>query len=402
MKRVKFLLLSLLFMFLFPCVVSADASNPTCGEIRARYNEYLGVVNEYNSLVCDTPADTETYNRCSRLVVEKYNILQDIYTYSAKNNTCNISEVQTVLEENRDHCSNSLSSSMKDLSSKVMNMFYMLAPFLLIIFGSIDFFKIIVNGDPKNIQKNRSNFLKRVIAFILLYITPVLVNIILSLSVYDLGQDRYICSAEVSSPVASGTSGGASFNTSPAIITGVYGLDNSKASYDPGTSSSLLKAADSISKGWANQNYDYSVDVLVSGNIKGSINNPSRTTCCATLVSAALYQSGLITEEEINAIPYNGALYIAKLLDKKGWQIIDSYESLKAGDIVFMTSSSNVAVTLSNGRTYNEGHVQIYAGGDKWYNAGSDDSIKGSQPSTQSADYVKSRFSFAMRPTKSY
>ena len=272
-----------------------------------------------------------------------------------------------------------------------MNFFYMIAPFLLIIFGSLDFFKIIVNGDPKTIQKNRSNFFKRIIAFVLLYFTPFITKQILSLSTYDLTGSHYICSVQVSSPYTSNAS------SSTILYSGVYGIDNSI--YDSESSSSLLKAADDITKTWSTTGFVYfdGSHSLKSGDIKGSINNSTKGTCCATLVAAALYKSNLVSEAEINSIPYNGAYYIADLLDGKGWKIIDSYDSLKPGDVVFMTSDGNAPVTLSNGRTYNQGHVQIYAGNGRWYNAGSTDAIQRSQPYSMGDDYVKGRFSFALR-----
>lgn len=386
MKRVKFLLISLLFILLIPHVVYASKAEPTCSDIRNKYNEYQGVVDEYISLSCDTVADQVTYDKCVNLVHQKNGKLQDLYSYTEKNSSCSIGEVDTILEVNRDHCSNTLSSDIKDFASTVMNFFYMIAPFLLILFGSIDFFKMVVNGDPKSIKQNRTNFFKRVIAFILLYFTPYFVNLILSITVYDVKNSNYICISEVSAPVAGESE-------TRIIYSGIYGIDNS---LNIG-SSDILTAADSITKTWASQKYDYSVDTLVYGDIKKSIDSPYKTTCCATLVAAALYKSNLVTEQEINAIGYNGAKYIALLLDSKGWSVIDSYDNLKPGDIVFMTTGSDVPVTLSNGRTYNEGHVQIYASPTKWYNAGSVEAIRGSQPSYQSDAYARGRFSFAMR-----
>lgn len=55
-----------------------------------------------------------------------------------------------------------------------------IAPFLLIIFGSIDFFKAITAGDQKKQQEARSKFPKRVIAFLLLIIVPFFVHFIVT------------------------------------------------------------------------------------------------------------------------------------------------------------------------------------------------------------------------------
>ena len=135
MKRVKILLISIFFILCIHNIVHADSKNPTCSDIRNKYNEYQGVVDEYNSLSCDTVTDQVTYDKCVNLVHKKNDKLQDLYTYSNKNDGCNLSEVNSVLEANSDHCSNSISSDIKALARNVMNFFYMIAPFLLIIFG---------------------------------------------------------------------------------------------------------------------------------------------------------------------------------------------------------------------------------------------------------------------------
>ena len=394
MKKGKILLIILFFILCIPCVASADSDDTTCADIRSKINDYQGVKNEYNSLVCDTVEDASTFQTCRDLVWKKSSYAEEILSLSDKNSSCNISEVEQIRAENADNCSNTLSSDIKEYSNTIMFDFYIIAPFLLIIFGSIDFFKIIVNGDPKTIQKNRSNFFKRLAAFVLLYFTPFIVNQMFSLIAYDVDNHSYICTVEQMSPISSNT------KTSRVLYSGVYGIDNSIA-YDSDSAGQIIKAADSVSKTWASQDYVYFDDShsLRYGNIKDSINNSTKGTCCATLAAAVLYKANLVSEAEINSIPYNGAYYIAELLDRKNWQIIESYDQLKPGDIVFMTSSGgNAPVTLRNGRTYNQGHVQIYAGGTKWYNAGSTDAIQGSQPSTQSDSYARSRFSFALRP----
>lgn len=395
MKKIKYLIIFVFFIFLSPNLVLADTDEVTCSEIRNKYNEYTGVIDEYNSLVCDSVTDASTFETCKNLVYEKYSILEELYSLNDKNDNCHIDELNTLLDENSDKCSDTFSSDLKDFSNNVMNFFYVIAPFLLIIFGSIDFFKIIVNGDPKTIQKNRSNFFKRVIAFILLYFTPFIVKQILSLSVYDLTGNKYICDVENMTPIGNSNAGG---TNNRVLYSGFYGIDNS-LNYDSEVGGNILKGAAAVTKIWTNGGFVYfdGSHSLQYGNIKQSINNPTKGTCCATLAAAALYKANVVSESEINSIPYNGAYYIAELLDRKGWQIIENYGSLQPGDIVFMTSDANAPVTLSNGRTYNQGHVQIYAGSSRWYNAGSTDAIQKNQPYVMGDDYVRSRFSFAMR-----
>ena len=82
-------------------------------------------------------------------------------------------------------------------------------------------------------------------------------------------------------------------------------------------------------------------------------------TCCATYVSWVLQEAGYITEEEHT----NGAGQIRNLLVSKGWIQITSVSELEPGDVL-----------------YYQGHVEIYAGDGKVYNAGSGYSIRGASP----------------------
>ena len=386
MKNSKFFLFFILFIFIIPSNVFAVSKNFSCADFRNKVNEYNGYNDQLNSLGCyqSDLTDAVTINECNSLLMQRNSALQDVFYMNDNKSNCNIDDLQSIINENGSSCSSSISSDIKDFASNVMSFFYMIAPLLLIIFGSVDFFKIIVNGDPKTKKRNITNFFKRLTAFILLYFTPFIVKQLSSLTTTDLTGNRYICSTDIIN---------VSGNSTRVVYSGIYGIDNSLS----GSGNEILKAADSISKSWANQDFDYSTTALVSYNIKESINNPAKATCCATLVAAALYKSKAVPEAEINSIQYNGAKYIAELLDKRGWAIIESYDKLQPGDIVFMVTDSNATVNMSNGKNYLEGHVQIYAGGNKWYNAGSPGAIKGPQPSIQDGSYVKPRFSFAMR-----
>ena len=65
-------------------------------------------------------------------------------------------------------------------ATQAYNTIRILAPVLLIIFGSLDFFKAIVAGDVKKQQEARSKFPKRLIALLLLVLLPFVVQFIFS------------------------------------------------------------------------------------------------------------------------------------------------------------------------------------------------------------------------------
>ena len=83
-------------------------------------------------------------------------------------------------------------------------------------------------------------------------------------------------------------------------------------------------------------------------------------TCCATFVSWVLQEAGYITEAEHT----NGAHAMDTLLRNKGWIEITNPDDLEPGDILY----------------YGYGHVEIYAGDNTVYNAGSGNAIRGSSP----------------------
>lgn len=55
-----------------------------------------------------------------------------------------------------------------------------ISPFIVILFGSLDFFKSMVAGDEKGMKASRGKFVKRIIAFLLLIILPFVLQFIFS------------------------------------------------------------------------------------------------------------------------------------------------------------------------------------------------------------------------------
>lgn len=83
--------------------------------------------------------------------------------------------------------------------------------------------------------------------------------------------------------------------------------------------------------------------------------------CCASFVAWVLYDSGVMSYQEINKGGFNGAYEICKKLFGTGkfdrtYLENPSTRNLKPGDIVYWS-----------------GHVQIYEGNGMWYNGGSND-----------------------------
>ena len=81
-------------------------------------------------------------------------------------------------------------------------------------------------------------------------------------------------------------------------------------------------------------------------------------TCCATYVSWVLQETGYITAKEHKDNNLNGANNLIRFLEQKGWKEVNKDE-MKPGDIM----------------CYN-GHVAIYGGAGKQYDAGSKQMIE--------------------------
>lgn len=80
--------------------------------------------------------------------------------------------------------------------------------------------------------------------------------------------------------------------------------------------------------------------------------NNYHNTCCATYVSWVLQETGYITKQEHIDNYLNGANNLIRFLSKKGWKVVDK-KDIMAGDIL----------------CYN-GHIAIYGGNKKQYDAG--------------------------------
>lgn len=199
-KRVR-LVLILFFLFLVkPVYVNAECENVDF-EL-ARYNE----LKEQYKTTCDFQSQEITdikkrdvakiksqIEECENVIIS----IESIATKYAKDYYSGAScknKVETMINESS--CQ-PLLSDLYSISNRIMRYIYIIAPILLIIFVAIDLFKILATGDSKEITKTKGNIFKRLIAFILLYLTPTIITFILSLngSEYDIAnsKDIYYC-----------------------------------------------------------------------------------------------------------------------------------------------------------------------------------------------------------------
>lgn len=67
------------------------------------------------------------------------------------------------------------------LLQKILNYMKILGPTIAIVFGTLDFTKAIVASDEEKMKKAQSSFVKRLIAALLLFFVPIIVELLLGI-----------------------------------------------------------------------------------------------------------------------------------------------------------------------------------------------------------------------------
>ena len=137
---------------------------------------------------------------------------------------------------------------------------------------------------------------------------------------------------------------------------------------------------------WSSENLVY------NKGFEGTLEIPSKLTCCATGVSDVLWLSGFVDtianqNGEFNPNFQENVMVTA---EKKGWQKITAadFDQLQPGDIMF---------TSHNGDIY--GHVEIYAGNGYAYSWGSTYDMAREGPKLVSVDKYRAENACAYRVT---
>ena len=389
-KKIKILMFFIFFLFLIPSVHAEPAyEDEKCSDVINAVDEYEGIVNEIDGLSCEsimsdnTSNDFDIIGSCNELYTKKTYLLSKLFKINEDAGSCSSGRLDQIIKENEDVCSPVLDSTIKDISDTVMNIFYILAPFLVIIFGSLDFAKIVVSTNPKEIQKNRKNFIRRLIAMVLLFLTPAIVNFITStinFSGYSLDGNVYSCKRPFN------------FSVGSWDVVYVPKTNTSGNKYKSGTitvnsqgTQAMLDAASQLFDKFKAEGWTYGS--CGGSNIEKSINCSSKQLVCADLIAQVLYLGNIFTAEEINSTKYNGCCGLYHFLIEKGWIEITNYDDLQPGDVVFFGPQVYVdhggngykyySKHLLDGVHHREyEHTALYAGNNEWYDTGETSSIQ--------------------------
>ena len=350
MKRIKNITLILFFIMLFMPLTKVSAAS--CADVKSAVNEIDSLEAQYTSLGCENADNRQTLSKCNTITSKKMKLMEDIFYFHTEQ-TCSSIDLSTLVNKYKDNCSNEFSSELKTMTKTVMNLFYITAPFLMIIFGSLDFFKIVAGNNPDEIKKHRSNFFKRLVAFVLLYLTPFITNIIFSMMPYNIQADTYICSQTISLKPKT---------TSPTV-TGQYNVDN----YSGDAGKRIAEAAKEIKQNAINNHYTYGCNSSAP-SVQGT--SKIKQMCCANLIGAAIYKAKVYTEKEATFKDAYAATVVQALIDKK-WKVIKNEKDLKPGDVLAWECEWSGCNKISlEGKSYRVGHVDIYYGDKKKVSTG--------------------------------
>ena len=349
MKRIKKIIFILFFVILLLpfTVVHAD----DCAKVQNAVNKLEELENTYEQMDCENTTSSLTLSECNTILVKKTQVLSKIFKYNDEN-TCSSIDLSSIIDKYYGDCSNEFSSEVKEISDTVMNIFFISAPFMILLFGSLDFFKIIVGSNPEQIKKNRSNFFKRLVAFLLLYLTPVIVRALFSITPYDLNGTTYICFQEISLEP----------NYTSSAVRGKYGKRNRSS----GDGQAIADSAHDIKEYIVDNGFSYGFPGLKVGTVANE-SNTSKKFCCATLVGVSLYNAGIYDEDTANSIQSDSAPTTVRNLIDKDWIVIWDPDELEPGDILVYqkTECDSCGSAIIEGTYYWTSHVDIYYGDGK-------------------------------------
>ena len=195
MMRKRYICVLILIFCLFLNITNVSAK--TCAEIDITINKYNDIKKQLSELDCTKVDDTAIVNKCNNLNLQKTNILSEIYRINENEKQCStqLSQTESILKENESECGIVLGDTLNKWVNAVMGAFYIIGPVLVILFGTLDFGKATISSEKDALKKASNKFFKRLGALILLFLSPILTKLIISLNTSGeyLEGDAYSC-----------------------------------------------------------------------------------------------------------------------------------------------------------------------------------------------------------------
>lgn len=70
--------------------------------------------------------------------------------------------------------------NVMNLVKKILRLVQIIVPIALILFGTFDMAKAVIAGDEKKMKEAQKPFIKRIIAAVIVFLIPIIVNMVLS------------------------------------------------------------------------------------------------------------------------------------------------------------------------------------------------------------------------------
>ena len=169
----------------------------TCADIDEKIELYNYHKQQLDGVDCTDTSDENIVAVCNDSKMAKNAIVIELMRLNDNGSICDSkkAEVNEIVEENKDSCTKVLDETFTDFVNKVLLLFDIIGPILLVVFGSLDYAKAVVSSDQELMKKANKRFLSRLTATILLVLAPVLTNLILSFNTsdYQLSGNSYSC-----------------------------------------------------------------------------------------------------------------------------------------------------------------------------------------------------------------
>ena len=195
-RKILYLILPIFFFFFNVNIALADDS-VSCAVQQEKIDKYNSYKDQLASIDCTKTNDETTVMMCNNVNTQTNILITELMKLNDEGDICSDKqeEVNKIIEENEGKCGKIFDDSFSDFVNGFMAFFYILGPILLILFGSLDFAKATVSAEQDALKKAWKNFSKRLVATLLLFLTPTIVNIIISFNVSDkyLSGNAYSC-----------------------------------------------------------------------------------------------------------------------------------------------------------------------------------------------------------------
>lgn len=187
-----FVIISLFFIGILP--VSAKEN---CTSVKSRLDLYDSYEETLKNTDCTDTSDVTIVNTCNDANVQKNLIITELMKLKEQGKICENekTKVDKIIDDNKDTCGQIFDDDFNNFVNNALTMFYVIGPILLILFGSLDYAKATTSTEKDALKKANIRFAKRVAATLLLFLTPTIINLILSLNVSDkyLSGNAYTC-----------------------------------------------------------------------------------------------------------------------------------------------------------------------------------------------------------------